>query len=399
MSGIACPFCQKKFQAQDLITHCRICRALQAEASSAGQQTKTDTQRSRQPVGAGERTSNRVSEDFSTRKVQDSSKRSYVQQEQESSPSRNHSANTPARTSDPAEGEESREECPHCGRRFISSRLEKHVSACAKLSTRRVPSFNPHDQRWRNVSNEDRQLVNEAEPSTPMSRSMVKSKTPVRKKLNWNTSDMAASFGQEKLAFNPTYDDNVAPQRPVQHSPPPPQQQQQSDEKPKDSVKEDRIPEPRSPERPKSAIQRDEPTDPRSVPDPAFMASAVESKHRHRHRRRHEHGHTPRVPSETSRYVSSTPGHTVPAYVSGVPAHLVQQPAQLTHQTPLAIPQLSTVAVSSGVPGLPVRIMATPPELCTFCIYCGLKFHPDAVFCGNCGSKRQSYDQIYGAPQ
>ncbi|EES98335.1 Hypothetical protein GL50581_4415 [Giardia duodenalis ATCC 50581] len=394
MSGIACPFCQKKFQAQDLITHCRICRALQAEAGSAAQQAKADVQRPKQSAEISERASSRVSEDFSTRKAQDSAKRPHIHHEQNYSPSRDNSADPPARASDLVESGEPREECPHCGRKFIASRLEKHVGACAKLSTRRVPSFNPHDQRWRNVSNDDRQLVNEVEPSTPMSRSMVKSKTPVRKKLNWNTSDMTASFGQEKLAFNPTYDD-VVPQQPVQHSPPP----QQADEKPKEQVKEERAPEPRSPERPKSSVQRDEQTDPRSVPDPAFTASAIESKHRHKHRRRHERGHTPRVPSETSRYVSSTPGHTVPAYVSGMSAHPMQQTTQLVHQVPLAMPQLSTVAVPSGVPGLPVRIMATPPELCSFCIYCGLKFHPDAVFCGNCGSKRQSYDQVYGGPQ
>lgn len=399
MSGIACPFCQKKFQAQDLITHCRICRALQAEANSSAQQAKPDTQRPRQSVEANERSSSRISENFSSRKTQDNSKQPYAHHEQEHSPPRNHSADPIAKASDPAESGEPREECPHCGRKFISSRLEKHVSACAKLSTRRVPSFNPHDQRWRNVSNDDRQLVNEVEPSTPMSRSLVKSKTPVRKKLNWNTSDMTASFGQEKPAFNPTYDDDIPPQRPVQHSPPPQQQQQQKpDERSKEPVKEERVPEPRSPERPKSTLQRDEATDPRSVPDPAFTASTSESRHRHKHRRRHERGHTPRVPSETSRYVSNTPSHTMPTYASNIPMHPMQQTAQLVHPTPLAIPQLSTIAVSSGVPGLPARIMATPPELCSFCIYCGLKFHPDAVFCGNCGSKRQSYDQLYGAP-
>lgn len=394
MSGIACPFCQKKFQAQDLITHCRICRALQAEANSSTQQTKTDTQRPRQSVDTNERASSHISEDFSSRKIQDNSRRSHTHLEHEHSPPRNHSAEHSAKASDPAESGEPREECPHCGRKFISSRLEKHVSACAKLSTRRVPSFNPHDQRWRNVSNDDRQLVNEVEPSTPMSRSLVKSKTPVRKKLNWNTTDMTSSFGQEKPAFNPTYDDDVPPHRPVQNSPPP---QQQPDERPKEAVKEERAPEPRSPERPKSTMQRDEPTDPRSAPDPAFTASTSESRHRHKHRKRHERGHTPRVPSETPQYISNTPSHTMSAYTSNMQMHPMQQTTQLVHQAPLAIPQLSTIAVSSGIPGLPARIMATPPELCSFCIYCGLKLHSDAIFCGNCGSKRQTYDQLYGA--
>lgn len=375
MSGIACPFCSQKFPANELISHCRLCRNSRDGGPSAETQRPQPTPTQPPAPEAPQTPVTRVTR---------------PRTEQDNPLSRSDIGLTEAMT--PVTGRDTRVECSYCGRKFAPDRLDKHMQACAKLTNRKSQVFNPHEQRWNDLGKEDRKLLNEAEPMTPSS-SMVKSRTPAAKgKLNWGKP--TEEFGKRNTPFLPQYDDGHmaavsptpgAPRKPVEHSPiqtqtkaptpPPPSTEVQSGSIPATSV---------DPEHRQARVTGDSQSTDRDAPASQDTHS---SRHRHRHRK-------------SSRSATSTPLVSAAPQAPQVPYAYPMQPnlpaPPIQAQPPLVhYQQAQQIHGPMDMYSLPPRVLAVPPEHCTFCIYCGLRFHEGAIFCGNCGSKRLTYDGMY----
>ncbi|CAL6070610.1 Conserved_hypothetical protein [Hexamita inflata] len=445
MSDIACPFCAVRYPSSELILHCQQCKQKQKQNQEKQKKLKQQVEKvTKQPVEEEEagyipkvvknpmqqyytkqpivtkqeeivevevkqkpvkpvfKSKQEVSFKEEEVKVQSQIKQQALKQQQqqfieqeetiESKEQIKQSKSETQSEYQPKDGEFEDEEkekvqCEYCGRYLNFDRIQKHEIVCKKSTNKKVKVFNADAQRLQTLQAEAAQLVQVVKaPRTNIDRTAKVKAT----KLMWE-EDTTGNFGDKPVNnFKPVYEQDQDKPDQVQSKNETPKEESKKEKKveivsQKTEIEiKDEIGGPRLNRTPVAKDTKD------FTEDTTVLSTTKEQEKSKKHRKS----------SKTSSKDDQKEELEQLKQMLAIMAK--QQQPQAPQQPQVQAPVQQMPQYYQQMPYEPYRPQYDPrqyqrslpppeyaqPQRARFCIYCGVMYQEQAIFCGNCGAKR-----------